>query len=189
MKQIILSCIFVMGLVLSSCSINQYTARQVNVVRHDIHALPTIVDVEPNYSRRIEVTSKWCRTQDEAINECKYRAIAEHEIDVVVDPMFMVENNKNRGSKQYRASLMGYAGYYVNSRTLYEDIEKMKEFSREDIEKYLIMHKPEVLKYMHSQSGVIIYHNDSDTQKKEEKVAPAEKKSSASESASKKHGK
>ena len=175
MKKILLGNIFVVVLFLSSCSTYQYTARQTNVERQNITMAPTIVDVKPDYTKRVEVTSGWCKTKDEALNECKYNAITANNIDVVVDPIFKVARNNGRLSKPYKATLTGFAGYYVNSRTLYEDIAKLKEFSREDIEKYLILHQPEVLQYMNAQGDVLnIYHNEN-SGKEEVKAAPVAK--------------
>lgn len=172
MKKILLGSIFAIILLLSSCSTYQYTARQTVVERQNITMTPTIVDVKPDYTKRIEVTSQWCKTKEEALNECKYNAITTNKIDVVVDPIFKIEFKKSQPSKPYKATLIGFAGYYVNSRTLYEDMEKLKGFSREDIEKYLILHQPEVLKYINAQGDVVnIYHNEN-TDKKEVEPAP-----------------
>lgn len=172
MKKILLGSIVAVILLLSSCSTYQYTARQTNVERQNITMSPTIVDVKPDYTKRVEVTSGWCRTQDEALNECKYNAITTNKIDVVVDPIFKVARNNGRPSKPYKATLTGFAGYYINSRTLYEDIAKLKEFTREDIEKYLILHQPEVLQYMNAQGDVVnVYHNEN-TGKQEVEPAP-----------------
>ena len=171
MKKILLGSIIAVILLLSSCSTYQYTARQTAVERQNITMAPTIVDVKPDYTKRIEVTSKWCKTKDEALNECKYNAITTNKIDVVVDPIFNIEFNKGQISRPYKATLTGFAGYYVNSRTLYEDIAKLKEFSREDIEKYLILHQPEVLQYMNAQGDVVnVYHNENSSK---EVVKPA----------------
>jgi hypothetical protein len=170
MKKILLNCILTIALMLSSCSTYQYTSRQTNVQRENITMSPTIVDVRPDYEKRVEVTSGWCKTKEIAMDECRYNAIVNNKIDVVVDPIFKVEINKARSSKKYRATLTGFAGYYTNSRTLFEDIERLKNFSREDIEKYLILQNPEVLKYMNKEEGdvVNIYHNETTSTNKVE---------------------
>lgn len=167
MKKILLCNIFAVALILSSCSTYQYTSRQTNIDRMNVTMAPTIVDVRPDYAKRIEVISNWCKTEKEAMDECRYNAIINNQIDIVVDPIFKVERRKAQGPKKYKATLTGFAGYYVNSRTLFEDIEKMKNFSREDIEKYLILHNPEVLKYINTQGDVVnIYHTENeDTEK------------------------
>ena len=161
MKKILLGSILASILILSGCSTYQYTSRQTNIQREDITMPPTVVDVRPDYEKRIEVTSGWCKTKEMAMDECRYIAIVNNKIDVVVDPIFKVELNRARSSKKYKATLTGFAGYYTNSRTLFEDIERLKNFSREDIEKYLILQNPEVLKYMNKQGDIVnIYHNE-----------------------------
>lgn len=162
MKTIIKSSLMAVVLVLSSCSTYQYTARQTNINRQDINMAPTVVDVKPDYSKRIEVTSGWCDTKEEAMNECKYVAITSQKIDVVVDPIYKLEMRKGKLRRNFKATLTGFAGYYTNSRTMYEDMEQLKKFSREEIENYLIMHNPEVLKYLNAQGDVVnIYHGGS----------------------------
>lgn len=167
MKKILLYNIFAVALILSSCSTYQYTSRQTNVNRMNITMAPTIVDVRTDYAKRIEVNSNWCKTEKEAMDECRYSAIINNQIDVVVDPIFKVERRKGHGPKKYKATLTGFAGYYTNSRTLFEDIERLKNFSREDIEKYLILQNPEVLKYMNKQGDVVnIYHTENEVPEK-----------------------
>ena len=159
MKKIIFSSCIVALLALSSCSSIQYSARQTNINRQDIVMAPTIVDVQADYTKRVEVTSDWCETKEAALNECKYLAITTKKIDIVVDPIYRVEYNKKKARKRYKATVTGFAGYYTNSRTMYEDIDLLKNFTREDIEKYLILHKPEVLQYMNQpNNGVTINH-------------------------------
>ena len=167
MKKILLCNIFAVALILNSCSTYQYTSRQTNVDLMNITMSPTIVDVRPDYTKRIEVTSNWCKTEKVAMDECRYSAIINNQIDVVVDPIFKIERKKARGPKKYKATLTGFAGYYVNSRTLFEDIEKLKNFTREDIEKYLILHNPEILKYINTQGDVVnIYHTENEVTEK-----------------------
>ena len=94
----------------------------------------------------------------------KYNTIVNNNIDVLVDPIYKIEYKFG----QYKASLTGYAGYYVNSRTIYEDMEQLRLYSHDDIEKYLILHQPEVLKYMNSKGDVVnIYQGKIDSKDEE----------------------
>ena len=148
-------------LALTSCTSYQYTARQTQIVRQDIQTTPTVVDVRPDYNKRITVTSGWNSSKEDAMNECRYLAITENNIDIVVDPIFKIEyiSNKRNG---YRATLTGFAGYYMNPRSFFEDIEATKKYTREDIEKYLLLHNPEIIRYLNDKEGVVnIYHTES----------------------------
>jgi len=149
----------VVAMVMSGCSTYQYGARHANINRQDIMATPTVVDVKADFSKRVDVISDWQATKEDAMAECRYLAITNNKIDIVVDPIYKIECRLTK-RKGYKASLTGFAGYYINSRTQYEDIEEVRKFSREDIEKYLILHNPEVLKYINAQGEVVnIYHN------------------------------
>ena len=69
MKKILLCNIFAVALILSSCSTYQYTSRQTNIDRMNVTMAPTIVDVRPDYAKRIEVISNWCKTEKEALEK------------------------------------------------------------------------------------------------------------------------
>lgn len=72
----------------------------------------------------------------------------------------MICKVEKKGTK-YRATVTGFAGYYKNSRSLYDDIKKMSDIDKEDVEKYLILHNPEAIKYINQNGEVVnIYHNE-----------------------------
>ena len=142
---------------LCSCSTYKYSAREVFVDRQNIITAPTVVDVDVDYTKRITETSRKCKTQSEAMQEAKYKAITGNDIDILVDMVYKVEK---KGGK-YSVTVTGFAGYYKNSRTLYEDIELMSKIRKEDVEKYLILHNPETIKYIYRKGEVVnIYHNE-----------------------------
>ena len=64
----------------------KYTARQTFVNNNqNIVASPTVVDVSADYAKPITATSRSCKTQTEAMQEAKYRAIVDNKIDILVD--------------------------------------------------------------------------------------------------------
>ena len=136
---------------LGSCSSMQYTSRQVNVAKQDIIASPTIVDIRVDYTKRINVTTQFHKTIQESMQEARYEALIQGNADVIVDPVFKVEHKGRR----YKVSLTGFAGYYENSRTLYEDVQLLHQIDKADIEKYLMLHNPEVLQYMDKDGQII----------------------------------
>lgn len=154
MKKIIIISIAIACL--CSCSTYRYSARQIAVDNHNITATPTVVDVEVDYTKRINETSRKCKTQTEAMQEAKYLAIVNNNIDILVDMVYKVEKKASK----YRVTVTGFAGYYKNSRTLYEDIKLMGDVDKEDVEKYLMLHNPETIKYINQKGEVVnIYHN------------------------------
>lgn len=164
MKKVILL-LSVVALSLSSCSTYYaYTSRKVEIIKQDITATPTIVDVKADYGKRIEATSSRSKSLEQAKQEAKYLAITQNNCDIIVDPIYKIEYE----GKRYRVTLSGFAGFFVNQRTFYEDIKLLHDIDKEDLEKYLILHNPEVLEYLYkdteSTSGggetINIYHND-----------------------------
>ena len=157
MKKVAIILLASVALLCSSCTAYRYTARQVDVEKHDIVASLTIVDVAVDYTKRISETSHRCKSVAEALQEAKYKAITNNDIDIIVD---MIYKTEKRGGK-YRVTITGFAGYYKNSRSLYEDIRRLGGIRKEDVEKYLILHNPEVLEYMYQKDDIVkIYHNE-----------------------------
>lgn len=142
-KHIFLSTVIVA--VLSSCSSAQYfySSHHTTIDRSDISVSSTIVDVKADFTKRIEATSSWCDNIETAKLEAQYLAITKNKIDIVVDPIYKITETKG----QYQVTLHGFAGYYTNSRTFYEDLKQLREIDREDIEKYMLLHNPEMLHY------------------------------------------
>lgn len=144
MKQFKLFAIVAAVVALSSCSTYSYTSRSTAIDRENIDGTSMIVDVRPDFSKRIATESRRCKTIAEAREEAKYLAITNNKCDVIVDPVYKIEKR----SFKYKAYLVGFAGYYENPRTIYEDIKSLKDISREEIEKYLILKDPSILELL-----------------------------------------
>jgi hypothetical protein len=187
MKKLFFIILCVSGMVLSGCSTYQYqyeySSREARVARPDIHATPTVVDVRADYSKRIEVVSEWHQTREEAMDECRYLAITRHNVDIVVDPIFKIENRIGN-INGYKATLTGFGGYYTNPRTMFEDIEALKKFSKEDLEKYMIMHNPAVLQYLNPHTKGASIHTNGEGSRESGRRAKAEEPRQASPSKS-----
>lgn len=142
MKEIkFFAALIVAAFFMSSCTMYSYTSRSTSIDRQDIKGTSMIVDIRPDFSKRIATESKRCKTLVEARDEAKYRAVTENKCDVIVDAVYKIER---RGGK-FKAYLTGFAGFYENPRTLYQDIEMYKDVKKEDIEKYLILKDPSIL--------------------------------------------
>ena len=149
----IFAAFIVASFVLSACSSYSYTSRSTMVNRENIQTTAMIVDVRPDFSKRIATESHRCKTLSEAREEAKYLAVTGNKCDVIVDPVFKIECK----SRKYKAYLTGFAGYYQNPRTLFEDIQLLKGVSKEDIEKYLMLKDPSIVGLLNpsNQSEVI----------------------------------
>lgn len=150
----------VAAMVLTGCTTYSYTSRVMSVAS-GMEMIPsqTLVDVKPDFSRRIVVTSSRCKSENEAIQEVNFKAIVDNKIDIVVDPIYKVK----RQGRKYEVTLSGFAGMYANPRTLLEDIKQHETISKEDIEKYLMLQEnSQILPYLYQNgdAGVVnIYHN------------------------------
>ena len=163
MKKIFLASLC--AIALSSCTIYQYTGRDASINRQNIQATPTIVDVKADFTKRVNTTSNWQRTAEQAMEECKYLAITANNIDIVVDPIYQIQVRPHKIRKKFKATLTGFGGYYINSRNPMEDMNLIKNFTREEIENYLLLHQSEMmLPYLYQPQNpmgdVINVHSD-----------------------------
>ena len=145
MKQITyFAAVLFAAIAMSSCSSYSYTSRSESIDRKDINGTAMVVDVRPDFSKRIMTESRRCKTIMEAREEAKYLALTTNNCDVIVDPIYKIEKR----SGKYKAYLTGFAGFYQNARTLFQDIQMYKDVEKEDIEKYLILKDPSILGMM-----------------------------------------
>ncbi len=161
----IFAAVAVLALALTGCSSYTFTSRSNMIDRVNIEQAPMIVDVRPDFNKRIEAESRRRQSANQAMEEAKYNAIVENKCDVIVDPIYKVEK---QGGK-YRAYLTGFAGYYKNARTIYEDIQLLKDVRKEDLEKYLILKDPAMV-------GVMNPANNSEVINIYEGKAPCDRK-------------
>lgn len=161
MKHIQILAVAVFALVATSCTTYSYTSRSVSIAQSmDVQPTTTLVDVKPDFTKRISESSSWCKSENEAMGEVKYNAIVNNKIDIVVDPIYKVAVKGRR----CMVTLTGYAGYYVNPRTMIENIGQLKNIDKADIEKYLILKQdPQIIKYLYDNkegNTVTINHNE-----------------------------
>jgi hypothetical protein len=178
MKQIkIFAAVIVAAVTMSSCASFSYTSRSESIHRQDINGTSMVVDVRPDFTKRIAAESRRCKTPIEAREEAKYLAITNNKCDVIVDPVYKIEKR----SGKYKAYLTGFAGFYENARTLFQDIQMYKDVKKEDIEKYLILKDPSILGVLNQVGNTeIINIYEGKAEKKEcckaacEQAAPAQ---------------
>lgn len=172
MKQIkIFAAVIVAAVAMSSCSSFSYTSRSESINRQDINGTAMVVDVRPDFSKRIAAESKRCKTIMEAREEAKYLAVTSNKCDVIVDPVYKIEKR----SGKYKAYLTGFAGFYENARTLFQDVQMYKDVKKEDIEKYLILKDPSILGVLNQvgNTEIINIYEGKHDKKESSKAAPA----------------
>ncbi len=160
MKHIQILAIAVIAVVATGCTTYSYTSRSVSIAQSmEVQPTPTLVDVKPDFNKRVNETSSWCKSTVEAMGEVKYKAINNNNIDIVVDPIYKVTT---RGRK-CQVLLTGFAGYYTNPRSMMENINQLKDVDKAEIEKYLMLQPDsKIIPYLYENkegNTVIINHN------------------------------
>lgn len=139
--------LLLLGVVLSGCSAYQYSARQTNVARRSINTYEQMASIDVDYSKQVTATSNFHQTKKTAINEAEFLCIQENNIDVIVDPIYKVKRRPT-GIRKYQAVVVGFAGMYKVEPTA---IDKSKQYTMEEVEKYKLLTDPVFPKYY--------YHN------------------------------
>ena len=137
-----------LALCLSSCTTYQFTARQTEINRRGIGTTDQRAKINVDYDKQVSATSNFQLTRKDAIAEAEYKCIEEFKIDVVVDPIYKVEFNPFKFKKNFRATIIGFAGKYEEKPNLLDD---SKNYTIEEIEKYKLLYDPEFLPYYYSQ--------------------------------------
>jgi len=136
----------------SSCKTVSYQARGMEVEHQTINSTPTVVDVRVDLNRRVSYAdqrfvkypqSKGMKNTEElALQAARYNCITMNHIDVVVDPVYKITF---KGKKKAKIELTGFAGFYENPRTLINDIESLKKYTMDDVQKYILFNNPELM--------------------------------------------
>lgn len=136
-------------LVQSGCTSYSYTSRSTRVNQNDIYASEQVADVTVDYKKKITATSDFQKFPNQAKQQAIYQCIMDNGVDVIVDPIFKIENRPVTG---YRATVTGFAGYIKTGK---KEIDRMIEsgYSLEDIEKYLLLNDPSFYQYYYNNGG------------------------------------
>ena len=123
--------------VVTSCSTYKHSYRLNEVPNSTIGVTPTVVDVQADFERQVsgESDKKTSSVQD-AKDNAYYNAIVDNKIDILVDPIYRVQVKKSLFKTTATAEVTGFAGDFVNPRTLAESqveayntkIEALKKF-------------------------------------------------------------
>ena len=109
----------------TSCSKNYYSHRSVNIDRKNFMVTPVIADLNVDFSKKISATSTKQKTVNAAKDMAYYKAVTENNIDVLVDPIYNIEQTDKIlfwGGK-VTASISGFGAKYTNTRKLNEVVK------------------------------------------------------------------
>lgn len=154
--------IFVM-VALSSCKSISYQARGIEIDNQSVETTPTVVDVRVDMDKRItyrdEHFVKYSQakgmkeTEKLALNAAKYECIVRNNIDILVDPVYKITF---KGKNKAKIEITGLAGYYNNARSWIQDVNTFKDFSMDDVKKYIIFNNPELMKSEESSVNITV---------------------------------
>lgn len=152
LKRYLITLTFVFAL--SSCSVTNYTYRDIKVNKKEIISDDVIVDVKVDITKPIKSISSKRNTIDEAKNEAYFKALNENNIDIVVDPIFEVSTKGKFlffGGKTI-VKLTGFAGYYSNPRNKIDVVKDLKALKLEDIECFEELYFPNLVEIKNGKS-------------------------------------
>ena len=148
MKRISIFSCLLLSMFLASCTTYQYTGRQTNIRNRSIDGTEQRAGIKVDYNKRVTATSNYQLTRSDAINEAKFLCIQNEKIDVVVDPIIKIEYNPLKLKKQYKATIIGFAGKFEERPTL---LDESMMYTIDDIEKFKLMYDPSFLDYYYRQ--------------------------------------
>lgn len=150
-KKSLLFALVLGGLMLfqASCTTYSYTSRSTSVRQRVIDSREATADIEINYQKKVTATSDFQKFPNQAKQQAVYQCILNSGIDVLIDPIFQVENRPVTG---YRATVTGFAGYYkVGKNELDQMVEK--NYKQEDIDKYLLLTDPSYYQFYYQKES------------------------------------
>lgn len=148
MKRISIFSFLLLSLFLASCTTYQYTARQTEIHNRSMDTKVQRAAIKVDFDRQVTATSNYQITRKDAIAEAEFMCIRDEKIDVVVDPIYKIEFNPFKAKKNYRATIIGFAGSYEEKENL---LDESKKYTVEDIEKFKLLYDPSFLPYFYQQ--------------------------------------
>jgi hypothetical protein len=121
---------------LASCSTFKYTSRVAETqTNNNIYITPSVVDVKIDFSKKITAVSDQQKTEEGARENAYYKAIKDNSIDILISPIYEMETQTS--TNKSKVTVTGYAGYFVNSRTLAEEKKNTFEAKLNALDKML----------------------------------------------------
>lgn len=133
-------------LILTGCSSYSYTSRSTTINQFTVQSNVPTADIDIDYKHKVTATSDFQKFPNQAKQQALYQCILNNNIDVVVDPIVQVEQ---RGLSNYRATITGFAGYFKEGKSGI-DATVEKNYSKEDVEKYLLLTDPTFYKFYYN---------------------------------------
>lgn len=120
-KQFKLLLVASLSLTYVSCSTWTHTHRVSKIDNQNVAVTNEVaVDIRVDLTKIVRANSRNHSTVNQAKDEAMYLATRDNKIHVVVDPIFSVQSSRTLFGSVHSASVTGFAGYYVNPRSVKE---------------------------------------------------------------------
>jgi glycogen debranching enzyme len=123
--------------VLTACSTYKNTYRLTDIPDNRAKVTPVVVDVEPDFTKRIKGESGKMKSLNSAKENAYYNAIVTNNVDVLVDPIYQIKSTRGLFRTTHRAMVTGYAGTYKNPRTETVENQTMFNAKLENLKKFV----------------------------------------------------
>jgi hypothetical protein len=109
----------------SSCAKNFYSHRSVNVEKNNLITTPVVTDLNVDFSKKVNAKSDPKKTVAAAKDEAYYRAITNNPIDVLVDPIYNIEEKPTLliFRRRSTAEVTGFAAKYANAKNVHDAVK------------------------------------------------------------------
>lgn len=142
-KKIFFAAFLSATLFFNSCTTSLYNASNaINYENETVRISPTVVDVQVDFSNKITFEKKFTFMKKETVDiaalkqETLFDCVQKNDCDMIAYPMYQI----TKGLGSIKVKIVGFKGTFKNPRTIYEDIENVKNINKDDIEKYSILH-------------------------------------------------
>ncbi len=138
MKKNVLILSFAAAIVLTSCSSTSYSYRLASIPNKNVISGEVVVDVKLTLAKKVEATSTYRNTVEEAKEEAYYKAITQNNVDVIVDPIYEITTTDSFlwfGGNSI-AKISGFGAVYVNPRTKVEAINELTKTENSNLNKF-----------------------------------------------------
>lgn len=124
----------------SSCARNFYSHRSVNVEKNNLITTPVVTDLSVDFSKKITAKSDPKKTVAAAKDEAYYRAITSNPIDVLVDPIYNIEEKPTILFLRRRstAEVTGFAAKYTSPKNVHE-AAKLYNIDSQTVENFVTL--------------------------------------------------
>jgi hypothetical protein len=120
----------------TSCSTYQHSHRVSEIAEENIVVANKVaVDLKVDLNKPCRGKSGRHKTVKDAKDEAYYDAIISNEVHILVDPIYSITTTKTLFGQKSSAEVVGFAGYYRNSRSLkaIEDALKAEQIEKDKV--------------------------------------------------------